>query len=162
MFFYTDIADAPWTVVKSNDKKRARLEALRYVLSRVAYQDKDERVVGRPDPLIVGPAPLLHEKGERSALTGGLVRAGHAAARRCPAACAWATAWTGRSPSSARWNASITTRPADRAASATSAASASFEANGFSQSTCLPAAMERRRVMRQASSAPAGYAAGPG
>jgi hypothetical protein len=68
MFFYTDIADAPWTVVKSNDKKRARLEALRYVLSRVAYQDKDERVVGRPDPLIVGPAPLLHEKGERSAL----------------------------------------------------------------------------------------------
>jgi hypothetical protein len=41
---------------------------LRYVLSRVAYQDKDERVVGRPDPLIVGPAPLLHEKGERSAL----------------------------------------------------------------------------------------------
>ncbi len=67
MFFYTDLADAPWTVVKSNDKKRARLEAMRYVLSRVAYHDKDERVVGRPDPLIVGPAPLLHEKGERSA-----------------------------------------------------------------------------------------------
>jgi polyphosphate kinase len=67
MFFYTDLADAPWTVVKSNDKKRARLEAMRYVLSRVPYQDRDELVVGRPDPLIVGPAPLLHEKGERGA-----------------------------------------------------------------------------------------------
>src|SRR3712207_9488735 len=32
MFFYTDTADAPWTVLKSNDKKRARLEAMRYVL----------------------------------------------------------------------------------------------------------------------------------
>jgi polyphosphate kinase len=66
MFFYTDLADAPWTVVKSNDKKRARLEAMRYVLSRVPYEDRDESVVGRPDPLIVGPAPLLHETGERS------------------------------------------------------------------------------------------------
>jgi polyphosphate kinase 2 len=65
MFFYTDLADAPWTVVKSNDKQRARLEAMRHVLSRVAYQDKDEGVVGRPDPLIVGPATLLHEKAER-------------------------------------------------------------------------------------------------
>ena len=48
MFYYTDLADAPWTVVKSNDKKRARLEAMRYVLSRVPYEDKDESVVGRP------------------------------------------------------------------------------------------------------------------
>jgi polyphosphate kinase len=64
MFFYTDLSDAPWTVVKSNDKKRARLEAMRYVLSRVPYEDKDEAVVGRPDPMIVGPAPLLHESGE--------------------------------------------------------------------------------------------------
>ncbi len=67
MFFYTDLPDAPWTVVKSNDKKRARLEAMRYVLSRVPYQDRDELVVGRPDPLIVGPAQLLHEKGEPGA-----------------------------------------------------------------------------------------------
>jgi polyphosphate kinase 2 len=66
MFYYTDLADAPWTVVKSNDKKRARLEAMRYVLSRVEYEDKDDSVVGRPDPLIVGPAPLLHETGERN------------------------------------------------------------------------------------------------
>ena len=67
MFFYTDVADAPWTVVKSNDKKRARLEAMRYVLSQIDYEDKDESVVGLPDPLIVGPAPYLHEKGERAA-----------------------------------------------------------------------------------------------
>jgi polyphosphate kinase 2 len=67
MFFYTDVADAPWTVVKSNDKKRARLEAMRYVLSQIDYEDKDESLVGLPDPLIVGPAPYLHEKGERAA-----------------------------------------------------------------------------------------------
>jgi polyphosphate kinase 2 len=65
MFFFTDLADAPWTVVKSNDKKRARLEAMRYVLSRVHYEDRDEQIVGRPDPLIVGPAPSLFETGER-------------------------------------------------------------------------------------------------
>ncbi len=57
MFFYTDTADAPWTVVKSNDKKRARIEALRYVLSRLDYTDKDSDVVGVPDPLIVGSGP---------------------------------------------------------------------------------------------------------
>jgi polyphosphate kinase len=66
MFYHTDLADAPWTVVKSNDKKRARLEAMRYVLSRVPYEDRDETVVGHPDPLIVGPAPLLHEADERT------------------------------------------------------------------------------------------------
>jgi polyphosphate kinase 2 (PPK2 family) len=58
MFFYTDTADAPWTVVKSNDKKRARLEAMRFVLHRFEYADKDDEVVGVPDPLVVGPASL--------------------------------------------------------------------------------------------------------
>ena len=66
MFFFTDLADAPWTVVKSNDKKRARIEAMRYVLARVPYDGKDEQAVGQPDPLIVGPAPLLYERGERA------------------------------------------------------------------------------------------------
>jgi polyphosphate kinase 2 len=66
MFFFTDLADAPWTVVKSNDKKRARLEAMRYVLSQIPYADCDEQVVGRPDPLIVGPAPSLYESAERA------------------------------------------------------------------------------------------------
>jgi polyphosphate kinase 2 len=66
MFFFTDIADAPWTVVKSNDKKRARLEALRYVLSSLPYEGRDDTAIGQPDPLIVGPAPLLYETGERA------------------------------------------------------------------------------------------------
>ena len=66
MFFYTDTADAPWTVVKSNDKKRARLEAIRHVLSRFDYDDKDTTIVGRPDPQIVGPASLFVEGTEMS------------------------------------------------------------------------------------------------
>jgi polyphosphate kinase 2 len=64
MFFYTDTADAPWTVVKSNDKKRARIGALRYVLNHLDYTDKDTAVVGVPDPLIVGPAKDVYEHGE--------------------------------------------------------------------------------------------------
>jgi polyphosphate kinase len=63
-FFFTDVADAPWTVVKSNDKRRARLEAMRYVLSQVRYEGRDDDLVGRPDPLIVGPAPLLPETSD--------------------------------------------------------------------------------------------------
>src|SRR5215475_5249387 len=61
MFFYTDTADAPWTVVKSNDKKRARIEAMRYVLSRLPYAGRDDEAVGKPDPLVVGPASLVIE-----------------------------------------------------------------------------------------------------
>jgi polyphosphate kinase len=66
MFFFTDVPDAPWTVVKSNDKRRARLEAMRYVLSRVPYEGRDDDLVARPDPLIVGPPPLLLENSERT------------------------------------------------------------------------------------------------
>ena len=66
MFFYTHTADAPWTVVKSNDKKRARLEAIRHVLHTLPYPDKDERIVHRPDPQICGPANELAEYGEVS------------------------------------------------------------------------------------------------
>ncbi len=54
MFFYTDTADAPWTVVKSDDKKRARLDCMRHFLSSLPYPRKDEAIVGGPDPLIVG------------------------------------------------------------------------------------------------------------
>ncbi|MEV4135944.1 polyphosphate kinase 2 [Dactylosporangium sp. NPDC049742] len=61
MFFYTDTADAPWTVVKSNDKKRARIEAMRHVLSRFDYDGKDADLVRNPDPLIIGPAALADE-----------------------------------------------------------------------------------------------------
>lgn len=54
MFFYTDTADAPWTVVKSDDKKRARIEAMRHFLFHIPYDGKDTRVVHEPDPRIVG------------------------------------------------------------------------------------------------------------
>ncbi|WP_428543895.1 polyphosphate kinase 2 [Profundibacter sp.] len=56
MFFYTDTADAPWTIVKSNDKKRARINTMRHFLSTIEYPDKDYEIVGQPDPLIVGRA----------------------------------------------------------------------------------------------------------
>ena len=56
MFFYTDTADAPWTIVKSNDKKRARLECMSHFLASLDYPGKDTKIVKRPDPLIVGRA----------------------------------------------------------------------------------------------------------
>jgi polyphosphate kinase 2 len=49
----TDTDHAPWMTIKSNDKKRARLEAMRYFLSRFEYSEKDESVVGVPDPRLV-------------------------------------------------------------------------------------------------------------
>jgi len=64
MFAFTDTAAAPWMVVKSNDKKRARLEAMRYVLSCFDYTDKDENVAVAPDPLIVGPPTAIYDQGE--------------------------------------------------------------------------------------------------
>ena len=65
MFFYTDTADAPWTVVKSDCKKRARLNAMRFVLSNLDYPSKDRRVVQSADPLIVGSARTIYEIGEQ-------------------------------------------------------------------------------------------------
>ncbi|HET6294777.1 MAG TPA: polyphosphate kinase 2, partial [Kribbella sp.] len=64
MFHYTDTPHAPWTVVKSNDKKRARLEAMRHVLSLYDYTDKDFELVANPDPKILGPAAQVLEHGE--------------------------------------------------------------------------------------------------
>ncbi len=56
MFFYTDTADAPWTIIKSNDKKRARLNCMRHFLSTLDYPNKNLDVATPPDPLIVGRA----------------------------------------------------------------------------------------------------------
>ncbi|MCF6272215.1 MAG: polyphosphate kinase 2 [Rhodobacteraceae bacterium] len=56
MFFYTDTADAPWTIIKSNDKKRARLNTMRHFLSQIPYPDRDKENAPDPDPLIVGSA----------------------------------------------------------------------------------------------------------
>jgi len=67
MFFYTDTADAPWTVIKSNCKKRARLNAMRYVLHKLPYTDKDLKTIGALDPLIVGRANVVYERGEHVA-----------------------------------------------------------------------------------------------
>jgi polyphosphate kinase len=56
MFATTDTDVAPWIVVKSNDKKRARINAMRHLLAKCEYDDKDHEVVGEPDTLIVGRA----------------------------------------------------------------------------------------------------------
>lgn len=59
MFFNTDIADAPWTIIKSDDKKRARLNCMQHFLASLPYPNKDNHVVGGPDPLIVGSSSLV-------------------------------------------------------------------------------------------------------
>ena len=63
MFFYTDTADAPWTIGKSKDKKRARLNCMKYFLSTLDYPGKDLGIVGEPDPLIVGHARHVRKPG---------------------------------------------------------------------------------------------------
>jgi polyphosphate kinase 2 len=67
MFFETDTADSPWTVVKSDCKKRARLNAMRYVLHKLPYANKDLEHIGKLDQLIVGRAHVVYERGERAA-----------------------------------------------------------------------------------------------
>jgi polyphosphate kinase 2 len=62
MFFYTDTADAPWTVVKSTDKKRARLNCMQHFLNELPYSDKNHDIAGTPDPLIVGQAAHVFHK----------------------------------------------------------------------------------------------------
>lgn len=64
MFFATDTADAPWTVVKSDCKKRARLNAIRHVLHKIPYTNKDQNRIGQTDPLIVGRAQAVFEVEE--------------------------------------------------------------------------------------------------
>ena len=64
MFFYTDTADAPWTVIKSDDKKRARIAAMQFFLSRLDYPDKDHDVVTGPDPLIAESATVVVSRDE--------------------------------------------------------------------------------------------------
>ena len=62
MFFYTDTADAPWTIIKSDDKKRARLNCMQHFLSKLDYPDKDTHIVHGADPLIVGTPSQVIEK----------------------------------------------------------------------------------------------------
>ena len=53
MMLSTDTDFAPWTTIKSNDKKRARINAMRFFLSQYHYDGKDTNVVFPPDPKIV-------------------------------------------------------------------------------------------------------------
>jgi len=62
MFFYTDTADAPWTVIKSDDKKRARLNCMQHFLASLDYPDKNVHVLHGADPLIVGTPSQVIQK----------------------------------------------------------------------------------------------------
>lgn len=56
MYFYTHTADCPWTVIKSDDKKRARINAMRFLLSKSLYPNRNPEVACPPDPeIVVGP-----------------------------------------------------------------------------------------------------------
>jgi polyphosphate kinase len=62
MFFYTDTADAPWIVIKSDDKKRARINCMRHFLHSLDYPDKDTDIACTPDPLIVGRVQNIYNE----------------------------------------------------------------------------------------------------
>ncbi len=64
MIFHTDTKDAPWTIIRSDDKKRGRINCMRHFLSQMDYPGKDTDVVQAPDPLIAGSASDIYEKGE--------------------------------------------------------------------------------------------------
>lgn len=53
MLLHTDTDHAPWITIRSNDKKRARINAMRAFLNQFDYEGKDHSVVYDPDPLIV-------------------------------------------------------------------------------------------------------------
>ena len=59
MFKHTNTRTNPWTLIRSDDKKRARIACMRYFLSNLDYPDKDNKIVKTPDPLIVGRPPQI-------------------------------------------------------------------------------------------------------
>ncbi|MGB7329372.1 MAG: polyphosphate kinase 2, partial [Rubripirellula sp.] len=63
MFHHTDFPESPWIVIKSDCKKRARLNCMRYVLDRMPYDGKDESRISTVDPLLVGRASAVYELG---------------------------------------------------------------------------------------------------
>jgi polyphosphate kinase 2 len=64
MLFHTDTKDAPWTVIRSDDKKRGRINCMRHFLHNLDYPGKDLDVVGAPDSSIAGSSETVHEKQE--------------------------------------------------------------------------------------------------
>lgn len=63
MFDATDTPESPWTVIRTDDKKHARINALRVVLHRFHYTARDDQAIGRIDPTVVGPASHLYKPG---------------------------------------------------------------------------------------------------
>ncbi|WP_137009434.1 polyphosphate kinase 2 [Aquitalea aquatilis] len=72
MFFHTNTGDAPWVVVKSDDKKRARLNCIRHFLASLDYPDKDPRVAHNADPLIVGAPKHMQNEDEDKLMRFGV------------------------------------------------------------------------------------------
>lgn len=70
MFMHCDTSDAPWTVVKSDCKKRARLNAMRYLLHRLPYSKREAKTIGPVDPLIVGRPSLVPDRADDQLATG--------------------------------------------------------------------------------------------
>ncbi len=64
MFAGTDTKASPWVVIKSDDKKRARLNCMRFVLRSLEYDPEVAQRVSRPDPKLIGPAKTLYAKDE--------------------------------------------------------------------------------------------------
>ncbi len=71
MFLHCDTSDSPWTVIKSDCKKRARLNAMRYLLHRLPYSNKDVQTLGSVDPLIVGRPALVSSPGDDQLASAG-------------------------------------------------------------------------------------------
>ena len=70
MFVHCDTSDSPWTVIKSDCKKRARLNAMRFVLHRMPYTRRDLADVRPVDPLIVGRPSLVPSVGDDQLAAG--------------------------------------------------------------------------------------------
>jgi len=66
MMFHTDTKDAPWTIIRSDDKKRGRVNCMRHFLNQLNYVGKDHDVVMAPDPLIAGTSKQIYEKDEHA------------------------------------------------------------------------------------------------
>lgn len=61
MFRFTHTATSPWTVIHANDKRRARLESIKSILTAIDYEGKDTDAIGELDPKIVSNGPLKDE-----------------------------------------------------------------------------------------------------
>lgn len=61
MFMATDTKTAPWTVIRSDDKKRARLNCMRYILLNLPYPNRDAEAIGTLDTRVVGPKEQIYE-----------------------------------------------------------------------------------------------------